>query len=153
MKKLFFVLAGLLVLAVSASAQSRALGVRGNFGGGVELSYQGTMGHGRNYIETDLGVAFGNGSFGVDLATSIEFVLAHPGNFNFLSGPGAMVCMVFAGGNVGFVPGVLAQLGVEYAFPNTPLNISVDWRPNYMFYQGYSGVALLDIGIGLRYRF
>ena len=153
MKKVIAILVAVFAFVAVASAQSRALGVRGYYGFGAELSYQSTMGHGRNYIESDLGVAFGNGSFGVDVATSFEFVLAHPGNFNFFAGPGAMVCMVFAGGNVGIVPGVLAQLGVEYAFPNTPLNISVDGRPNYLFYQGYSGVALLDVGIGLRYRF
>ena len=153
MKKLILVLAGLLAFATLASAQSRALGLRGNVGGGVELSYQGSIGQGRNYVETDLGVAFGSGSFGIDVATSIEFVLAHPGNFNFFAGPGAMACMVFAGGNMGVVPGVFVQLGGEYAFPNTPLNISIDWRPNYMFYQGYSGFALLDIGLGIRYRF
>ena len=152
MKKLFVILAALLAFGVASSAQTRAIGLRGNLSG-VEISCQTVLGHGRNFIESDLGVAFAKGSFGIDVATAFDFVLAHPGNFNFYAGPGAMVSMVFSEGNSAFVPGLLAQIGGEYNFANVPLNISVDWRPTYIFYAGYSGIAWMEFGLGLRYRF
>ena len=80
MKKALLIVAAILGLAVVASAQPRALGIRAGYG--AELSYQHTLG-GQNFIEADLGWALGNPG-GLDLGLSYDFIIAPLGPLNFL---------------------------------------------------------------------
>ena len=127
MKKIILVAAMVLGFAVAASAQQRALGLRGGYG--VELSYQHTLG--ANFLEADLGLL---GS-AFNLAATYNYMIAQPdwtdrGEWGFYAGPGAAVGF---GGNLEaktnfFNIAVAGQVGLEYTFW-FPLQLSVDLRP------------------------
>jgi hypothetical protein len=59
MKKILVIALSLLALGAVASAQPRALGIRGGYG--AELSYQ--HGLGSNFLEADLGFLVNNGFY------------------------------------------------------------------------------------------
>ena len=151
MKKIIAILLGVLAFAAVASAQPRALGLRGG-PGGVELSYQ--HGFGSNFAEFDLGASFARYGTGIALQGFYDFVVANAGVVNFSVGPGAMLGVY--GYNDGttstsvFTGGVGAQFGIEFELPSIPLNISLDWAPLYIF---NGGMAWGNAAVGLRYRF
>ncbi len=159
MKKIFFLLAGALLLSLSAQAQSmstNAIGLKfggtaGDFsGGGVAFSYQRALG-GINRFEGNL--AFGgndkHSSFGID--GYYQWVWNIQGGFNWFAAPGVS----FAGVNVKdgdnyFAMGIGGQVGLEYRFP-IPLQLTLEFNPTFGLLndQGYySGFAL-----GVRYMF
>ena len=146
MKKALLIVAAILGLAVVASAQPRALGIRAGYG--AELSYQHTLG-GQNFIEADLGWALGNPG-GLDLGLSYDFIIAPLGPLNFYAGPSAQAWMWF-GESSGFGVGVGAQLGLEYTF-SFPLQLSLDWRPLFTLIPG-TGFGWNSFGLGIRYAF
>ena len=85
MKKIILVAAMVLGFAVAASAQPRAIGVRGGLGAGI--SYQHTVG--ANFIDADL--FFGNG---LNVAGTYNWTLMQPnwtsrGEWGVYAGPGA----------------------------------------------------------------
>ncbi len=145
MKKIILVAALVLGFAVAASAQPRAIGIRG--GWGVELSYQHTLG--ANFAELDLGLAGNN----LNLAGSYNMSFAQFGNgFNAYWGPSASVGLGFNPGWFGL--GVGANVGIEYVF-NFPLQLSLDIRPQLGLQFG-GGVHLQYWGwptLGVRYAF
>ena len=152
MKKLLVIALSMLVFAVAASAQSKAIGAR--LGGDAEFAYQ--QWAGKNFIEADLGLALG--SYGGLRVTGIyDFIVASPGNVNVYIGPGAQVGLYNYAAKSGDTAanhlgvGIGCQVGVEYQFGGAPLNLSVDWRPmwNLLGNRGtWSSAAL-----GIRYRF
>ena len=88
MKKIILVAAMVLGFAVAASAQQRALGLRGGYG--VELSYQHTIG--ADFLEADLGLLGSD----LNLAATYNYMIAQPdwtdrGEWGFYAGPGAAV--------------------------------------------------------------
>ena len=123
MKKIILVAAMVLGFAVAASAQPRAIGIRGGFGAGV--SYQHTVG--ANFIDADLG--FGNG---LNVAATYNWTLAQPnwtsrGEWGVYAGPGVALGVGF--GDASFLNvGVAGEVGLEYTFW-FPLQLSVDIRP------------------------
>lgn len=149
MKKVIAILLGVLAFAAVASAQPRALGVRGGWNGsfGGEVSYQHSLGS--NFAEFDLGL-YGNG---FSLAGIYDFIFANAGAANFYVGPGAIVQIANHEGGSSLYAALAGQLGFEIE-TGIPLNISVDWRPAFYFtgaehpYFGWQGFAL-----ALRYRF
>ena len=146
MKKALILFAAILGFAVVASAQPRAIGIRAgyNFGVGGEVSYQHNLG--ANFGELDLG--WFNGGF--SLAGIYDFIVAGTGEVNVYAGPGAQLFFYNGAGNMN--AGVVGQLGVEWNFPEFPLELSIDWRPMYLFTNGgYFGYN--NVGLGLRYRF
>ena len=151
MKKLIVIVALMLGIAVAASAQPRALGLRG--GGWVsELSYQHSLGE--NFLEVDLGWWY---SGGVNVAAAYDFSIAPLGPFNFYAGPAAeLYTYNYVDGNnnnaMGLQVGVGAQLGLEYFFDALPLQVSLDWRPMLHFLGGV-GFGWQGIALGLRYAF
>ena len=147
MKKALLIVAAILGLAVVASAQPRALGIRAGYG--AELSYQHTLG-GQNFIEADLGWALGNPG-GLDLGLSYDFIIAPLGPLNFYAGPSAQAWMWF-GESSGFGVGVGAQLGLEYCFDSIPLQLSLDWKPSFNIVPA-SGFGWQGIALGIRYLF
>jgi len=153
MKKLIVIVALMLGIAVAASAQPRALGLRGG-AWASELSYQHSLGE--NFLEVDLGWWYHGG---LNVAAAYDFSIAPLGPFNFYAGPAADVyTWTYAdvdGNKSGLGLGVGAQIGIEYIFDEIPFQISLDWRPMFNFLRapgagafGYEGVAL-----GLRYAF
>lgn len=146
MKKALLIVAAILGLAVVASAQPRALGIRAGYG--AELSYQHTLG-GQNFIEADLGWALGNPG-GLDLGLSYDFIIAPLGPLNFYAGPSAQAWMWF-GDELTVGVGVGAQLGLEYTF-SFPLQLSLDWRPLFTILPA-TGFGWSSFGLGIRYAF
>lgn len=149
MKKVIAILVAALAFAAIASAQPRALGIRGGWNGsfGGEVSYQHSLGG--NFAEFDLGL-YGNG---FSLAGIYDFILANAGIVNFYAGPGAMVQIVNHTDASHLHAAIVGQIGFEIE-TGIPLNISVDWRPGFFLagddhpYFGWQGFAL-----ALRYRF
>ena len=143
MKKIIVLAVALLCFAAAASAQPKALGIRGTYG--AELSYQHNAGAG--FFEFDAGLF----NRLLDVTAIYNFNIAPIGPFNFYAGPGAFVAMWPTDKGPDLHAGLAAQVGLEYTF-NIPLQISLDWRPWFSFVNGfvpnYYGAAL-----GIRYAF
>ena len=52
--------------------------------------------------------------------------------------------------NENVVVGLDGILGIEYAFKEVPICLSLDWKPEFNFF-GYSGVWVGDGGLSIRY--
>ena len=152
MKKIILVAAMVLGFTVAASAQPRAVGLRGGYG--VEASYQHSLG--TNFLEADLGL---NGVDVLNVAATYNFMIAQPawtdrGEWGFYAGPGAAVGLGFGEASHLNVA-VAGQVGLEYTFW-FPLQLSIDLRPQL-------GVSFADKSgfyfggwcpaLGVRYRF
>ncbi|MBR6247343.1 MAG: hypothetical protein IKR15_08335 [Bacteroidales bacterium] len=144
MKRFILIVAAVLGIAIAASAQPRAIGVRAGYG--AELSYQHTLG-GANFLEVDLGWW----STGINAALAYDFNIAPLGPFGFYAGPAADVWMFNADGTSGLGLGVGAQVGLEYDF-SFPLQLSLDWRPLFTILPA-TGFGWNSIALGIRYRF
>lgn len=150
MKKIVLIAALALGLAVAASAQPRALGIRGGYG--IDLSYQHSMG--ANFLEADLGLE----SFAaLNLAATYNFMIAQPawtaqGEWGFYVGPGAALGVA----KDVFMIGAACQVGLEYTF-DFPLQLSIDVRPQLGLVTAGGANAFGLWGwyphLGIRYRF
>lgn len=142
MKKIILTIIAAAAVAFSASAQSRALGIRSTYG--AEISYQYDLG--ANFVEADLGW-FGHGFY---LTGVYDYKIASEGRFNFYGGPGAALGFYDYDEESGLNLGIVGQLGVEYNF-DLPITFSLDWRPVWNFM--YGGFGWEGIGFAVRYRF
>ena len=139
MKKIILIAALMLGFAVAASAQQRALGLRGGYG--VELSYQYTIG--ADFLEADLGLLGSD----LNLSATYNYMIAKPdwtdrGEWGFYAGPGVAVGLgtelvvkvdemarnISDDTSVFCNIAVAGQVGLEYTFW-FPLQLSVDLRP------------------------
>lgn len=150
MKKLIVVALCAVLFSVVASAQPRALGLRGGYG--AELSYQHSLG--ANFAEIDLGLGYAN-TF--HLTGVYNFNIGNAEAFGFYAGPGASVGMynfTNSDGNkaLGLSLAVVGQIGAEYVFSSIPLQISLDWRPAFRFI-GDPGFGWQGFALGVRYMF
>jgi hypothetical protein len=150
------------VLSTSTFAQvpDHALGVR--FGGtvnawGAEGSYQiGVSDETR--LELDLGFGVNTGLTVVKITGGFHFTGALGGDFNWFGGPVAATGMYLLNiaGKEGetFEPflHIGAVLGIDYFFHDFPLQISVDFRPEYPIGDSYAD-GDLDTGLGLGVRY
>lgn len=152
MKKIILVAALVLGFAAVASAQPRAVGLRG--GWGVEASYQHTLG--ANFVEAELGLV-GNG---LNVAGTYNWMIAQPqwtsrGEWGVYAGPGVALGLGFGKASY-FNVGVAGQIGLEYTFW-FPLQLSVDIRPQLglVSSQGMSAFGIWGWypSLGVRYRF
>jgi len=151
MKKIIAIAVSLLAFAAVASAQSRAIGAR--LGGDAELSYQYSLGN--NFVEADLGMAFGNYG-GLRVTGIYDFAFELPYNLGFYIGPGAQIGMYGGKDDQGnsvstFGIGLGGQIGVEYHIQAVPLNISIDWRPMWDFIGSHATWS--SAALGIRYAF
>lgn len=145
MKKAIILLVAALGLAVAASAQPKALGVRLGYGG--EISYE--HGIGPHFLEADLGWYVG----GFSLTGVFNFVFASAGPVNFYVGPGAQVGFYNYQGGAAVNVGAGGMLGLEWNIPSIPLQLSLDWRPMYHFLGEHAEFIYAGAGLGIRYRF
>ena len=152
MKKIILVAALVLGFAVAASAQPRALGLRG--GWGAELSYQ--HGFGADFLQADLGLNTFNSVHG---SVIYNFMIAQPawtsrGEWGFYAGPGAAVGMSFGTGNDDgcFHVAAAGMVGLEYTFW-FPLQLSLDLKPTLGFGFGHGFHWGVMPAFGIRYRF
>ena len=150
MKKIILVAAMVLGFAVAASAQPRALGLRG--GWGAELSYQ--HGFGSDFLQADLGLNTFNSVHG---SVIYNFMIAQPawtsrGEWGFYAGPGAGVGLALGDVNY-FALSAAGMVGLEYTF-DFPLQISLDFRQHIGLGFGGHGVWYpSSVGLSFRYRF
>lgn len=138
MKKLFIVCALILGITVAAAAQPRALGVR--LGGDLQISYQHSFGS--NFLEVDLGTTAISAPA---VSAGYDFSLLDSNNFCIYLGPSASLAFWD-----GLLVGIGAQIGVEYAIPSIPLNLSLDWKPTYFIAETFIPYSA---ALGIRYRF
>ena len=148
MKKVIAVLLAAFAFVAVASAQPRAIGLRGgwnnHFGG--ELSYQHSLG--ANFAEFDLGLYGQNFS----ITGVYDFILGNAGAINFYGGPGATLQFTNTDNGVAYGGGIVGQLGAEWE-TSIPLNISLDWRPTCWLLGGHPYFGWQGIALGIRYRF
>ena len=134
MKKAFVIILSALVFTVAASAQPKALGLRG--GWGANLSYEHYLG-GENFLEVDGGL-WGVKAIDFCANVSYNFMIARPnwtprGEWGFYVGPGVSVNTWYDAENHRAINvGLFAQIGLEYTFW-FPLNLSLDIRPGWGF--------------------
>ena len=159
MKKfiLSFALVVSMIGALSAQADSKAIGLRlgSGFGYGAEVSYQQPLGTAHR-LELDLGL--NSSGFGLNGIYQWVWDLSELADgFNWYAGVGAGIGSY----NFKYVNnpndpsnlsiGILGQIGIEYKF-EVPLTISLDYRPGIYvvpsFNSSYDGICL-----GARYRF
>lgn len=165
MKKLILSAFMLLGLAFSAQAQDiskNALGLRlgDNDGFGGEISYQRGMGS-NNRLEFDLGWRNSKDVDAFKLVGLYQWVWNIEGGFNWYAGVGAGIGSWSYDKN-GFSDSgsfvlVAGDLGIEYNFQEAPIQLSLDFRPE--FYLNNSGDNQFrendfgpDIALGIRYR-
>ena len=144
MKKIIAIAVAILCFATVASAQPKAIGIRGTYG--VELSYQHNSGPG--FWEFDAGL-FNNL---LDVCAIYDFNIAPLGPLNFYAGPGAFVAM-WPHEKDGLLlnAGIVGQVGLEYTF-SFPLQLSLDWRPCFNFVNGF-GWSPYGVALGIPYAF
>lgn len=145
MKKLITILATITCFAAVAMAQPRAIGAR--IGYGAEVSYQHTLG-GNNFGQLDLGWSQGGFSAGF----SYDFSICPLGPLNFYLGPQISLAVVSASGSSAFGMGAGAHIGLEYCFERIPLQLSLDWKPTFVFVPG-TAFAWSIPAFGIRYLF
>lgn len=158
MKK-FLLVAVMAVAGISlAVAQPRAVGV--NLGYGAAVSYQHNLGE-SNMIDLAVEVP---GFSGIGATCTYDWINPfgtqipwnEKGEWNWSLGVGAGAGFIW-GLNGGYA-GVVGHCGVAYDFW-FPLELSVDWRPNFgaCFYEGgatyYMGGLYAGISLGVRYKF
>lgn len=163
MKKVFLSAIMVLGLAFSSNAQDiskNALGLRlgSNDGFGGEISYQRGLSK-NNRLELDLGFRNSNHVDAFKLAGLYQWVWNIEGNFNWYAGAGGGIgswdynyngikndgTFIFAAGDI----------GIEYNFDEAPIQLSLDYRPEfYISADDYRTDNLgSDIALSIRYRF
>ncbi|MFA6589794.1 MAG: hypothetical protein WCS66_05575 [Bacteroidales bacterium] len=145
MKKIILVLAVCLLGFTATFAQNKAIGLRGGYG--FEITYQQPIGD-ANRLEADLGLGAFNG---LNIAAIYQWVwslesIGLPEGFKWYAGPGADLYLGLGNNSAfpGLSAGVGGQIGIEYSFSEIPLQLSIDYRPMWMFgnfgyYNGYAG--------------
>lgn len=144
-------------MCTSASAQIYAVGARlgGGQGFGAEASVQWNCMGGR--LETDLGWGKGPHHHGFSLTGVYQWVNPISDGFVWYAGVGARVDhwwweKGYRSHNRDFALAIVGQVGVEYTFEFIPLQLSIDWRPDFFLHPD-TDLRWGDIALGVRYLF
>ncbi|UAM98457.1 hypothetical protein K8354_01105 [Polaribacter litorisediminis] len=160
MKKVVF-LFSLVIGAFTVNAQDiskNAIGLRlgDNDGFGGEISYQRALGN-NNRLEIDLGLRDNKHYDGFKATAIYQWVWNIEGGFNWYAGVGGGLgnysgkhndddnyseTFIFAAGDI----------GIEYNFPEVPILLSLDLRPEFGFGNNFNDYAS-DIAFSIRYQF
>jgi opacity protein-like surface antigen len=161
MKKIFLSVVMLIVLTATLNAQDfseNAIGLRlgDNDGFGGEVSYQRRLAN-SNRLELDLGWRNSNKINAFKLTGIYQWVWNIDGGFNWYAGVGGGIgswsdnnsdvkdsrTFVFAAGDI----------GIEYNFDEAPIQLCLDFRPEYVGNGYYEKNYDSDIALGIRYKF
>ena len=158
MKKTLLIVAAVLGLSLAASAQPKAIGIRGFFEQ-WQFSYEHYLGD-PHFLEFDLGASKYKNNQGVDVVGTYNFMIARPdwsprGDWGFYLGLGAAFGTYYYKEketdewNRSAYFGIVGQAGLEYTFW-FPLQLAVDLRPLIPF-----GKRSFDLypALSVRYSF
>lgn len=166
MKKVVFTALMLIGLAFNSQAQDiskNALGLRlgSNDGFGGEISYQRKIDSDRR-LEFDLGWRSNDFSDAIKLTGLHQWVWNIDKGFNWYAGIGGGIASYggkdFKIGNTtykgenDFAVFAAGDIGIEYNF-DIPIQLSLDFRPEFYFSDGINENYGSDIALGIRYRF
>jgi opacity protein-like surface antigen len=161
MKKIILSAIMLIGLTFTAQAQDiseNALGLRfgDNNGFGGELSYQKGLSS-NNRLELDLGWRTGKEIDAFKLAGIYQWVWNIDGGFNWYAGVGGGVgswsydnAIAKDNGTFVFAAG---DIGIEYNFEEAPIQLSLDFRPEFGGNGYYENNYGSDVALAIRYRF
>jgi hypothetical protein len=157
MKKIILSVIMLIGLAFTTQAQEiskNALGLRlgDNSGFGGEVSYQRGLSD-KNRLELDLGWRNSKDVDAFKLAGIYQWVWNVDGNFNWYAGVGGGLgswSNTNANGTFLFAAG---DIGIEYNFEEAPIELSLDFRPEFGGNGYYKNNYGSDVALGIRYRF
>ena len=164
MKKLILSAVALFGFAFFAQGQEiakNALGLRfgDNHGFGGEISYQRGLSS-NNRLEVDLGWRNSNRTNAYKIVGVYQWVWHIEGGFNWYAGAGGGVgSWSFRDKNLdvkenGTFLLLAGQIGIEYGFREIPLLLSLDFRPELYFGDGWRGDDFgPDIALGIRFKF
>ncbi|WP_353084583.1 hypothetical protein [Flavobacterium sp.] len=163
MKKNLHLVLMLIVVVTTINAQNfskNALGLRlgNNDGFGAEISYQRALSS-SNRAEIDLGWQNSNNVSAIKLTGLYQWVWQIDNGLNWYAGAGAGIVSWSNSNNIPKDSGVLfnaaGAIGLEYSFNDTPIQISLDLRPELYFATG--GYRNSNFGnqlaLGFRYKF
>lgn len=151
------------VFAQAQNISKNALGLRlgDNDGFGGEVSYQRGLSKDTR-LEFDLGWRNSNSVDAVKLAVLHQWVWNIDGGFNWYAGLGGGIGSwstndYFIGnqkfnGESNTVLFGAGDIGIEYNF-DIPIQLSLDYRPEFYFSDGINDNFGSDIALGIRYRF
>lgn len=155
-----FLLIALLGITFMASAQHRgnkAIGLRfgGGNGYGAELSFQ-TPFEG-NRLEADLGIGGGKYWHGWTVTALYQWVMNIDGGFNWYLGVGPAIGYWdekdnYYSNNGGMYLAASLNAGIEYDFREIPLQLSLDFRPEFGILNRWDSVGG-GLGFSVRYCF
>ena len=161
MKKIIlsaFMLIGLTFAAQAQDISKNALGLRlgSNDGFGGEVSYQRGMSD-INRLELDLGWRNSKDVDAFKLAGIYQWVWNIDGDFNWYAGVGGGFgswstnnSAVKDSGTFIFAAG---DIGIEYNFEEAPIQLSLDFRPEFGGNGYYKNNYGSDVALGVRYKF
>jgi opacity protein-like surface antigen len=148
---LLFVLS--LMGAVQAQDISKAIGIRA--GAGAEISYQHPLSD-ANRLEADLGLGGWGEHGGFLLSGLYHWVFNINNGLNWYVGPGLQLGSVYYESDNkwenGLGIGIAGQIGIEYNF-DFPLQLSLDYRPDWFIIPSAKGMGYDGIALGIRYKF
>lgn len=155
MRKILFLLIAIISIASlnELNAQPRSIGIR--IGNNLKASYQHSLSDSR-FLEVNVGLI--SYSYGLDFSASHNWMLnisVDKGYLNLYGGLGAGLGLGWKGGfNIGVIP----QIGIEYIFEKTPIQLSLDYSPqlginitNHKI--KFNNMGVLDLGLAVRYMF
>lgn len=135
MKKVLVLLVAVFALGMAANAQN-ALGVRFNGGDGYGAELSGMLGMGGNRVEVDLGWGSSEHHSSFSLTGVYQFTGEIRSGFGWYAGVGGQLTMRswkdgYGNGNSDFALALVGQLGIEYKFNAIPIQLTLDWRPEF----------------------
>ena len=164
MKKIILFAIMLIGLAFTAHAQKiskNALGLRlgDNDGFGGEVSYQRGLSK-NNRLELDLGWRNSNYVNAFKLVGLYQWVWDIDKGFNWYAGVGGGIGSwsydtKYGTSGSGTILLAAGDIGIEYNFQEAPIQLSLDFRPEFYFNSDKYRERNFgpDIGLGIRYRF
>lgn len=161
MKKIILSAFMLMGLAFSSQAQDiskNALGLRlgSNDGFGGEISYQRKLSR-ENRLEADLGWRNSNSVSAIKVVGLYQWVWELDKGFNWYAGAGAGLGSWSTDSKYNNDSGSFAliagDVGIEYNFDQVPIQLSLDYRPEFYLNNGYRKDLGSDIALGIRYKF
>ena len=158
MKKYIMILFAALSMSVAASAQNYnwGIGLRGGVSGG-EITARHYLSSG-TALNLYADISFSGWGWGIGGDYEFCFPLGGDG-LEFYVGPGAEIGTFRDGdGTTACALSITGIAGIEYAYPQVPIAMFLDYRPHFTMSTHHAGsptfgVGYADVALGLRFYF